>query len=123
LDAEATLWSSPLNTTGNKNALVWRPSTSLQITSKSKSFKGSEPIESVFDDITEILHSPEVFLHPITVVHIQQEKRKTFCNPAAPPECVDKTFGFCINDIEYPEDDIKVCKKCYGRGKLCQLIN
>lgn len=32
-----------------------------------------------------------------------------FCNPLAPPEClIDKSLGFCLDDFEYPEDDIKV---------------
>lgn len=36
-------------------------------------------------------------------------KSVKFCNPNAPPPCVNKRFGFCINDEEYPDDDIKVC--------------
>ena len=31
-----------------------------------------------------------------------------FCNPTAPPPCVDAKFGFCLGDEEYPEEDIKV---------------
>jgi hypothetical protein len=31
-----------------------------------------------------------------------------FCNPMAPPSCVDLKFGFCINDEEYPMEDIEV---------------
>ncbi|XP_046657574.1 uncharacterized protein LOC124350789 isoform X2 [Daphnia pulicaria] len=30
-----------------------------------------------------------------------------FCNPKAPPPCIDKKFGFCINDYDYPMDDIQ----------------
>jgi hypothetical protein len=64
----------------------------------------------VFDDISEIVPASEVSYFATKVaVHIRnQEESKTFCNPAAPPECVDKIFGFCIYDIEYPEEDIKV---------------
>lgn len=35
-------------------------------------------------------------------------KSVKFCNPNAPPPCVNKRFGFCINDEEYPDDDIKL---------------
>lgn len=32
-----------------------------------------------------------------------------FCNPLAPPEClINTSLGFCLDDFEYPEDDIKV---------------
>ena len=31
-----------------------------------------------------------------------------FCNPMAPPTCLDGRFGFCLSDDEYPEDEIKV---------------
>ncbi len=64
----------------------------------------------MFDDISEIVPASEVSYFATKVaVHIRnQEESKTFCNPAAPPECVDKIFGFCIYDIEYPEEDIKV---------------
>ncbi|XP_057378565.1 protein spaetzle 4-like [Daphnia carinata] len=31
-----------------------------------------------------------------------------YCNPNAPPPCVNKRFGFCISDDDYPDDDIKL---------------
>lgn len=31
-----------------------------------------------------------------------------FCNPIASPPCVDEKFGFCINDDEYPLEDVAV---------------
>lgn len=35
-----------------------------------------------------------------------------YCNPSAPPPCVDEKFGFCLGDDEYPEEEIKVTKTC-----------
>ena len=111
---QPVITSKPKNIKGNPSIRQQQPSSTahhvLQVISKIKSIKGNEPIESVFDDISEIVPASEVSYFATKVaVHIQhQEESKTFCNPAAPPECVDKIFGFCIYDIEYPEEDIKV---------------
>lgn len=116
---ESVTSKSKINTKGIIEPIRQQSSSasSRQVISKIKNIKGNEPIESVFDDISEILPEPRVPLpvfpiFPTEVVHVhiqqQQETIQTFCNPAAPPECVDKTFGFCIDDIEYPEEDIKV---------------
>lgn len=32
----------------------------------------------------------------------------TYCNPEAPPDCIHEKFGICLDDDEYPEEEIKV---------------
>lgn len=36
------------------------------------------------------------------------------CNPLATPDCFNEQFGFCIEDFDYPEDQLLVsCKLIY----------
>ena len=54
-----------------------------------------------------ISDSSSVFLNSSNVIS-NSSPRLHFCNPMAPPSCVNEKFGFCINDDEYPLEDIEV---------------
>ncbi|XP_045036231.1 uncharacterized protein LOC116931748 [Daphnia magna] len=96
----AALWSAPLNPDQDHDSLDWRP-----IVERYSRRINHTQFEALGVDVKQN-SSLFSFFHTNKIEDTQS--RKTFCNPTAPPKCVDKTFGFCLSDSDYPEDEIKV---------------
>ncbi|XP_057378143.1 uncharacterized protein LOC130700139 [Daphnia carinata] len=96
----AALWSAPLNADQDHDSLDWRP-----IIGRS-SRRINDTQFNVFSADVKQNTSLTSFFHTDQIE--DRQFSKTFCNATAPPKCVDKTFGFCLSDYHYPEDEIKV---------------
>ncbi|KAI9553311.1 hypothetical protein GHT06_021209 [Daphnia sinensis] len=97
---KAALWSAPLSTDQSHDSLDWRP-----IVGRSSKQINNTQFKAFSVDVKQNT-SLSSFLRSNQIEDVQSSQ--IFCNATVPPRCVDKTFGFCLSDHDYPEDEMKV---------------